>query len=112
MKKIDCIIRPDVLEEVKSELNKLKIHGMTVSQVFGCGLQKGKKEIYRGEEIEISLLPKVKIEIVTDDASVENIVNAVTKVARTGNVGDGKIFIFDIEDAIRIRTGERGEKAI
>jgi Nitrogen regulatory protein P-II. len=85
---------------------------MTVSQVFGCGLQKGKKEIYRGEEIEISLLPKVKIEIVTDDASVENIVDAVTKVARTGNVGDGKIFIYDIQDAIRIRTGERGEKAI
>lgn len=112
MKKVECIIRPDVLEDVKAELNKLKIHGMTVSQVFGCGLQKGKKEIYRGAEIEISLLPKIKVEIVTDDSSVESIVDAVTKVARTGNVGDGKIFIFDIEDAIRIRTGERGEKAI
>lgn len=112
MKKIDCIIRPDVLEEVKYELNKINIRGMTVSQVFGCGLQKGKKEIYRGKEIDISLLPKVKIEIVTDDDYVEDIIKAVVNVARTGNVGDGKIFIFTLDDVVRIRTGERGKKAI
>ncbi|MDI6604477.1 MAG: P-II family nitrogen regulator [Thermoanaerobacteraceae bacterium] len=112
MKKIDCIIRPEVLEEVKRELNKHNIHGMTVSQVFGCGLQKGKKEIYRGNELEISLLPKVKIEIVTDDEYVEEIVDCIVSVARTGNIGDGKIFIFEALDVIRIRTGERGKGAI
>lgn len=112
MKKIECIVRPDVFEDVKRELNKINIHGMTVSQVFGCGLQKGKKEIYRGGEIEISLLPKVKIEIVMEDELVDEVTEAIVRVARTGNIGDGKIFIYDVVNAIRIRTGERGEDAV
>ncbi|EIW00608.1 MAG: P-II family nitrogen regulator [Thermoanaerobacter sp.] len=112
MKKIECIIRPEKLEEVKDALNQLGIKGMTVSQVMGCGLQKGKTEYYRGVEININLLPKIKIELIIKDSEVDRIVDTIIKVARSGKIGDGKIFIYNVEDAVRIRTGEKGESAI
>jgi len=112
MKKIECIIRPEKLEEVKDALNQLGIKGMTVSQVMGCGLQKGKTEYYRGVEININLLPKVKIELIVKDSEVDRIVDTIVKVARSGKIGDGKIFIYNVENAVRIRTGEQGEDAI
>lgn len=112
MKKIECIIRPEKLEEVKEALNSIGIKGMTVTQVFGCGLQKGRTEYYRGVEVSLNLLPKVKIELVIPDTEVEKVIDIVSSFARSGNIGDGKIFIYNIEDAVRIRTGERGEKAI
>ncbi|WAM34245.1 P-II family nitrogen regulator [Caldicellulosiruptor morganii] len=112
MKKIECIIRPEKLEEVKDALNQLGIKGMTVSQVMGCGLQKGKTEYYRGVEININLLPKIKIELIVKDSEVDRIVDTIIKVARSGKIGDGKIFIYNVEDAVRIRTGENGESAI
>jgi len=112
MKKVECIIRPTRLDEVTSALNKYGIHGMTVTQVMGCGLQKGRREIYRGTVYDIKLLPKLKIEIVVPDHQVDELVNIVTLAARSGEIGDGKIFVSAIEDAIRIRTGERGDDAI
>lgn len=112
MKKIECIIRPEKLEEVKDALNQLGIKGMTVSQVMGCGLQKGRTEYYRGVEININLLPKIKIELIVKDSEVDRIVDTIVKVARSGKIGDGKIFIYNVEDAVRIRTGEKGESAI
>ncbi|WAM31450.1 P-II family nitrogen regulator [Caldicellulosiruptor naganoensis] len=112
MKKIECIIRPEKLEEVKDALNQLGLKGMTVSQVMGCGLQKGKTEYYRGVEININLLPKIKIELIVKDSEVDRIVDTIVKVARSGKIGDGKIFIYNVEDAVRIRTGEKGENAI
>ncbi|ABY91864.1 nitrogen regulator P-II GlnB [Thermoanaerobacter brockii subsp. lactiethylicus] len=112
MKKIECIIRPEKLEEVKDTLNQLGIKGMTVSQVMGCGLQKGKTEYYRGVAININLLPKIKLELIVKDSEVDRIVDTIIKVARSGKIGDGKIFIYNVEDAVRIRTGEKGESAI
>lgn len=112
MKKIELITRPDKLEEVKEALNELNIHGMTVSMVSGCGLQKGKKEIYRGTTYDINLLPKIKVEIVVIDDDVERLCSLVIEKVRTGVIGDGKIFIFDVQDAIRIRTGEHGDSAV
>lgn len=112
MKKIEAVIRPGKLEDIKETLSKFNVHGLTISQVMGCGLQKGRKEYYRGTEITLNLLPKVKIEIITKDSHVEDIINLICKEAKTGEVGDGKIFIYDVEDAVRIRTGERGESAI
>ncbi|GAV22907.1 P-II family nitrogen regulator [Carboxydothermus pertinax] len=112
MKKIEALIRPQKLNEVKEALNKLGISGMTVTEVVGCGQQKGQKEIYRGFEYEINLLPKVKIEIVTIDNMVEEIIRIISDVARTGEIGDGKIFVYDVLDSVRIRTGERGIAAI
>lgn len=112
MTKIECIIRPGQLETVKDALGKYGIHGMTVSQVMGCGLQKGRTEVYRGTEYSINLLPKVKVEVVVSDKYVEQVVNTVTEAARTGEIGDGKIFIIPVEDAVRIRTGEKGEGAL
>lgn len=112
MKKVEAIIRPTKLEEIKDSLGRFGIHGMTVTEVIGCGLQKGKKEIYRGTEYTINLLPKVKIEIIVKDKWVEEVINLVTTTARTGEIGDGKIFISNIENAVRIRTGESGEEAI
>lgn len=112
MIKIEAIVRPGVLEEIKDGLSKFGIHGMTVSQVMGCGLQKGRKEVYRGTEYSINLLPKVKIEIVLTDKDVDAVVDVITKAARTGEIGDGKIFITKIENAIRIRTGEKGDAAL
>jgi nitrogen regulatory protein P-II 1 len=112
MKKIEAIIKPFKLEEVKEALSELGIEGMTVTEVKGFGRQKGHTEIYRGSEYTVDFLPKIKIEVVLADSIVENAAVAVTKAARTGKIGDGKVFISPIEEAIRIRTDETGEKAI
>lgn len=112
MTKIECILRPGKLEDVKDALNKLGIHGMTVTQVIGCGLQKGRKEVYRGTEYSINLLPKVKLEIVVKDHEVDEVVKVVSETARSGEIGDGKIFTYKIDNVIRIRTGEKGDAAV
>jgi nitrogen regulatory protein P-II 1 len=112
MKKIEAIIKPFKLEEVKDALNELGIDGMTVSEVKGFGRQKGHTEIYRGSEYTVDFLPKVKIEVVVQDSSAEEAVEAVMKSARTGKIGDGKIFVSAIEQAVRIRTEEKNELAI
>ncbi|MCG9969731.1 P-II family nitrogen regulator [Pelotomaculum terephthalicicum JT] len=112
MTKIECILRPGKLEDVKEAVNKYGIHGMTVTQVIGCGLQKGRTEVYRGAEYSINLLPKIKLEMVIPDEDVAEILKIITNVARTGEIGDGKIFTYKIDNAIRIRTGEKGDEAI
>ncbi len=112
MKKIEAVIRPEKLEDVKDALGKYGIKGMTVTQVVGCGLQKGRTEVYRGTEYSINLLPKIKIEIVIKDHRVEDVVDIISKTAQTGAIGDGKIFIYPVENAIRIRTGESGDEAL
>ncbi|MCS7263122.1 MAG: P-II family nitrogen regulator [Aquificaceae bacterium] len=112
MKKVEAIIKPFKLDEVKDALVEIGIGGMTVTEVRGFGQQKGHTEIYRGTEYVIDFLPKVKIEVVVRDEEVEKVVQTIMKAAQTGRVGDGKIFIIPVEDVIRIRTGERGEKAI
>lgn len=112
MKKIEAIIRPGKLEDIKEALNKYNIQGLTISQVMGCGHQKGRKEYYRGTEVTMNLLPKIKLEIVIKDESLEDVLAIISKEAKTGEVGDGKIFIYTVENAIRIRTGEQGEEAI
>lgn len=112
MKKIEAIIRPSKLEEIKDALGRFGIHGMTVTEVIGCGLQKGKKEVYRGTEYNITLLPKVKIEIVIKEKWLDEVIELISKTTRTGEIGDGKIFVYDIANAVRIRTGESGEDAI
>lgn len=112
MKKITCIIRPSKMETVKERLGKEGIKGMTVTHVIGCGLQKGSTAQYRGNLYEINLLPKVKIELVVPDDIVDHIVNVILIEARTGEIGDGKIFISPVENAIRIRTAEQGEIAL
>lgn len=110
--KIDIITRPEKLEELKESLNKIGVHGMTVSQVYGCGLQKGRKEIYRGREYEVNLVPKIKLETVICEIPVEKVLEIAQKVLRTGKFGDGKIFVYELADAVRIRTGHRGIDAI
>lgn len=112
MKKIEVIIRPEKLEEVKQALSNFGIHGMTVNQVMGFGVQKGQTMVYRGAEYSVNLLPKVKIEVVTPTEKVASLVKLIQDTARTGNIGDGKIFVLPVEDVIRIRTGETGEPAI
>ncbi|MDK2799331.1 MAG: nitrogen regulatory protein 1 [Clostridiales bacterium] len=112
MKKLEIVIRPDKLEEVKEVLDKSGVTGMMVSTIMGCGHQRGIKEMYRGAELTINLLHKIKVEIIIRDAMVESITDKIQQTLRTGNVGDGKIFIYNVENAIRIRTGESGEKAI
>lgn len=112
MKKIEVVIRPEKLDEVKDELGKYGIHGMTVSEVVGCGMQKGRTSVYRGLEYSINLLSKIKLEIVVRDHRVDEVVDIITRSARTGEIGDGKIFIYPVEDAIRIRTGESGDDAL
>lgn len=112
MKKLEIITRPEKLEDIKELMNNSGIYGMTVTMVSGCGLQKGRKEIYRGTEITINLLPKVKIEIVVKDSVVDDLVDSIAKTVRTGKVGDGKIFVYNVEDAIKIRTGEKGENVL
>jgi len=112
MKKIEAIIKPFKLDEVKDKLNDLGIQGITVTEVKGFGRQKGHTELYRGAEYVVDFLPKIKMEIVTADSQVEDVVNAIVKAAQTGRIGDGKIFITNIEEAVRIRTGERGEDAV
>jgi nitrogen regulatory protein P-II 1 len=112
MKKLEFIIKPEKLEDLKEVLNELDIKGMTVTMVSGCGLQKGKREVYRGVVYNINLLPKVKIETVVRDEQADTLADTIIKRLRTGNIGDGKIFIYDVADAIRIRTGEHGLDAI
>lgn len=112
MKKIEAIIKPFKLDEVKEALEKIELAGMTVSEVRGFGRQRGHTELYRGAEYTIDFLPKVKIEIVVKDSQVEAAIEAILKAARTGRIGDGKIFVLPAEEVIRIRTGERGEAAI
>lgn len=112
MKKIEAIIRPSKLDAVKSALNLAGITGMTITEVRGCGHQKGHVEIYRGSEYVVNLLPKVKIEAVVSDELLDKAINAIIDSARTGEIGDGKIFISEISDAIQVRTGTRGEAAI
>jgi len=112
MKKIEAIIRPFKLDEVKEALLEIGVHGMTITEVRGYGRQKGHKETYRGSEYQIEFVPKLKIEIVVDDSLLEKVVDAILTTAKTGQVGDGKIFISDISDAIRIRTDESGPEAL
>jgi nitrogen regulatory protein P-II 1 len=112
MKKIEAIIKPFKLEEVKDALSQIGIEGMTVSEVKGFGRQKGHTEIYRGSEYKVDFLPKIKIEIVLPDNRVDNAVAAIVSSAKTGKIGDGKVFVSDVEEIIRIRTEEKGEAAI
>jgi nitrogen regulatory protein P-II 1 len=112
VKKIECVIKPFKLEEVKEALSELGITGMTVSEVKGFGRQKGHTELYRGSEYTVDFLPKVKLEIILPDDLVDKAVQTIIGAAKTGNIGDGKIFVYPIQEAIRIRTGETGEKAI
>lgn len=112
MKKIEAVIRHYKLEDVKNALTQAGIQGMTVTEVRGFGRQRGHKETYRGAEYTVDFLPKVKLEIVTDDADVAKAIQTITTVARTGQIGDGKIFVTSLADVIRIRTGETGAGAI
>lgn len=112
MKKIEAIIQPFKLEDVKEALKNIGIDGMTVSEVRGHGRQKGHKEVYRGQEYEVDLLPKVKIEMVVPSARTEEVIRTVIQSARTGKIGDGKIFVYDVAEAIRIRNEDRGEAAL
>ena len=112
MKLVEAIIKPFKLEEVKDALSSVGVEGMTVSEVKGFGRQKGHTEIYRGNEYTVDFLPKIKIEIVLADNLVASAVEAIVKAAKTGKIGDGKVFVSTIEDAIRIRTEEKGERAV
>ncbi|HZK87751.1 MAG TPA: P-II family nitrogen regulator [Anaerovoracaceae bacterium] len=112
MKKIEAIIQPSKFEEIKEALNKMDINGITISQVMGCGNQKGWKEFYRGTELFLNILPKVQLTIVTTDENVDEVVDMIIKIARTDEFGDGKIFVINVERVIRIRSGEEGEKAL
>jgi len=112
MKKIEAIIKPHRLEVVKTALTQIGIQGMTVSEIRGFGRQKGHKEQYRGTEYTVDLVPKIKIELVLADASVPGALEAILRAARTGEIGDGKIFVLPLESAVRIRTGEKGDQAI
>jgi nitrogen regulatory protein P-II 1 len=112
MKKIEAIIKPFKLDEVKDALNEIGIQGMTVTEVKGFGRQKGHTELYRGAEYVVDFIPKIKIEIVVSDNLAQKVVSAIEKAAKTGKIGDGKIFVYPVEDVVRIRTGERGESAV
>src|SRR6188768_2051402 len=112
MKKIEAIIKPFKLEDVKEALAEVDVQGMTVVEVKGFGRQKGHTEIYRGSEYTVDFLPKVKIEVVVEDERCDTVVDAIVKAANTGKIGDGKVFVSDVVEAIRIRTGERGREAV
>ncbi len=112
MKLIKCIIQPYKLDEVKDALAELKVQGMTVSEVKGFGRQKGHTELYRGAEYTVDFVPKIEIEVVVPDNQVKGVLDVVVKAARSGKVGDGKIFVMNIEDSVRIRTGESGDSAL
>jgi len=112
MKKIEAIIKPFKLDEVKEALSSIGIKGMTISEVKGYGRQKGHKEIYRGAEYFVDLIPKIKIELVVEQDMVEAVIEKICNTAKTGKIGDGKIFVLPVEDVIRVRTGERGKSAI
>jgi nitrogen regulatory protein P-II 1 len=112
MKKIEAIIQPHKLEDVKEALKAIGVDGMTITEVRGHGRQKGHKEIYRGMEYQVDLLPKVKVELVTTEARLDEVIKTVVESARTGKIGDGKVFIYDVAEAIRIRNDDRGEAAL
>ena len=112
MKKVEAIIKPFKLDEVKEALTEIGISGMTISEVKGFGRQKGHTELYRGSEYVVDFIPKVKIEVVVPDSLAEKVVETIVNAAKTGRIGDGKVFISPVEEAVRIRTGERGEKAL
>lgn len=112
MKKIEAIIRPFKLDDVREALNEIGVRGMTLSEVKGYGRQKGHTELYRGSEYKIDFLPKIKLEIIAREEMVDKIVTTIIRVAKTGQVGDGKIFVYPVEDVIRVRTEESGEDAI
>ena len=112
MKKIEAVIQPFKLEDVKEALKAIGVDGMTISEVRGHGRQKGHKEVYRGQEYQVDLLPKTKVELVIASSRLEEVVKALTGAARTGKIGDGKIFVYDVADAIRIRNDDRGEAAL
>ncbi|ORU00004.1 Nitrogen regulatory protein P-II [Anaerovibrio sp. JC8] len=112
MTKIEIITRSNKLDDLMGALNDIGVLGMTVSQVFGCGLQKGHEEVYRGKKYDINLVPKVKIETVVCEVPVDLVLDTAQRVLRTGNYGDGKIFVYELTDAVRIRTGQRGATAI
>jgi len=112
MKKIEAIIKPFKLDDVKDALNGIGINGMTVTEVKGFGRQRGHKEIYRGAEYQTDFLPKIKLEVVVDDTLVDKVIDTIAEKANTGKIGDGKIFVLPLEEAIRIRTGERGNDAV
>ena len=112
MKKIEAIIRPFKLDEVREALSEIGVRGMTLTEVKGYGRQKGHTELYRGSEYKIDFLPKIKIEVIVQDSMIERVVSTILKASKTGQVGDGKIFIYPVEDVIRIRTEESGEDAI
>lgn len=112
MKKVEAIIKPFKLDEVKDALSEVGIQGMTVTEVKGFGRTGGKKEVYRGSAYVVDFVPKVKLEIVVPEAMVKEVIDAIEKSAKTGRIGDGKIFVLPIDEAVRIRTGERGEEAI
>jgi nitrogen regulatory protein P-II 1 len=112
MKKIEAIIRPSRLDEVKEALNSVGVSGMTVSEVKGFGRQKGHKELYRGAEYIVDFVPKIKVEVVVQDDFVGQAIDAIERAARTGNLGDGKIFVLEVVEAVRLRTGERGNLAL
>ena len=112
MKRITAIVRPEKFEELKDALFAAHVSGMTVSQVQGCGSQHGWKEYYRGTEVLLNMIPKIKFELVVADEKVEELIDLICKTAATGNVGDGKVFVTPVEEVVRIRTGEKGESAI
>lgn len=112
MKKLEAIVQPFKLDEVKEALKAIGVDGMTISEVRGHGRQKGHKETYRGQEYEVDLLPKVKIELVVASARIEEVLKTLTAAAKTGKIGDGKIFVYDVAEVIRIRNGDRGEEAL
>ena len=112
MKKIEAIIKPFKLDDVKEALNEAGIQGMTITEAKGYGRQKGHKEIYRGAEYVVDFIPKVKIEIVVADAMANKVIDAISTAAKTGKIGDGKVFVLPVEEAIRVRTGEKGNDAI
>ena len=112
MKKIEAVIKPFKLDDVKDALHEVGVSGITVTEVKGFGRQKGHTELYRGAEYVIDFLPKVKVEVVVEDVLVENVIQAITQAARTGRIGDGKIFVSNIEEVVRIRTGETGIDAV
>ena len=112
MKKVEAIIKPFKLDEVKEQLNEIGVKGITVTEVKGFGRQKGHTELYRGAEYIVDFLPKIKMEIVISDGLVNDVIDTIMKAAQTGRIGDGKIFVTNLEDTIRIRTGERGEEAV
>jgi nitrogen regulatory protein P-II 1 len=112
MKKIEAIIRPHRVEDVREALHEIGVTGMTITEVKGIGRQKGHTETYRGSEYEISFVPKIKLEVVAPDSQVQKIISTIIRIAKTGQVGDGKIFLLPIEDVIRVRTEESGEEAL